>query len=120
MRHFLLATCLIAVTSAHTSGAEILHYIDKYQGVAVVNSQVACLEKYQPLIEYFTSLSYLKPNHRINSDFMRALIVAESACDPQARSKQDARGLTQILFSTGKEAATILAAANYPYSLCEQ
>lgn len=115
MRLFFIILFLIVAVSADAYGAENSHFIDKYQGFAVVQSQVACLEKYHPLIEYFTSLSYLKPNHRVHPDFMRALIVAESACDPQARSPKDARGLTQILYSTGKEAAKTLAATGYPF-----
>ncbi len=41
----------------------------------------------------------------IHPDFTRALILAESNGDPLALSSKKARGLTQIIYTTGKEAA---------------
>lgn len=60
------------------------------------------LGDYGELIEYFCDFAFFKPRHKVNPDFIRALILAESAGDPKAISHKDARGLGQILPETGR------------------
>ncbi len=57
------------------------------------------------LINYFCSFSFFKPRHRVSPDFIKALSLAESRCDPPAVSSKNALGLGQIIHSTGKEVA---------------
>ena len=66
------------------------------------------------LIRYYSDFPF-GSSHKIAPDFIRALILAESNGDPRARSKKNARGLTQILFTTGKAAARELAKADQGY-----
>lgn len=95
--------------------ADLDWYVKKYRHVQVSRSLHRELAAYERLIEYFSGLSYFKPRHRVDADFLRALMIAESAVDPEARSDKDARGLTQILYPTGLQAARELAQTRYPF-----
>ncbi len=89
--------------------ASLAHYVNKYKMIKVSRDQEKRLARYNYLINYFCTFSYFQPHHKVNPDFIRALILAESNGDPAARSNKDARGLTQITYATGKQAATALA-----------
>ncbi len=65
---------------------------------------MARLQRYDHLIDYFTSFSYFEPNHKVSADFIRALILAESSVNPNAVSSKNAFGLSQIILSTGRQA----------------
>lgn len=78
------------------------------------------LAHYKHLIDYFSSLQYIQPRHYVNSDFLAALIIAESAVENSAHSNKDARGLTQILYPTGKQAAQELAETGYHFRYVNQ
>jgi len=92
-----------------SNGKNIKHYLNKYKLVTVTLKQKERLSRYNYLISYFSSFAYVKPRHKINPDFIRALILAESGAYPTAISKKDARGLTQIMYETGRKAAMELA-----------
>jgi soluble lytic murein transglycosylase-like protein len=51
----------------------------------------------------------------VNPDFIRALILAESNCKSRALSCKNARGLTQIIYTTGKQAARELVRKDFDY-----
>lgn len=88
-----------------TPGRADLHtYVKKYQSTAVSETALLKLQQYDHLIDYFTGFNYFLPNHRVSSDFIRALILAESGADPRAVSPKNALGLGQILLATGREA----------------
>ena len=85
-------------------------YVRKYRKPEPSQDQVRKLSRYNHLIDYFSAFSFFKPGHKVNPDFIRSLILAESNADPKAQSCKGARGLTQILYPTGKQAAKELAA----------
>jgi soluble lytic murein transglycosylase-like protein len=76
---------------------------------------IARLKQYEPYIQYFTSLTYGPEATSVSPDYLRALILTESAADPWAVSHKGARGLTQIMPSTGRIAAAEIAASGIDY-----
>ena len=99
----------IIAVSVGPATASLAHYVNKYKMIKVSRDQEKKLARYSYLINYFCKFSYFQPHHKVNPDFIRALILAESNGDPAARSNKNARGLTQITYATGKQAATALA-----------
>ena len=87
------------------AAASLTSYVKKYRAIRVSPEQEKRLARYRCLIEYFAAFSYILPHHKVNPDFIRALILAESNGDAMARSNRDARGLTQIIYATGRQAA---------------
>jgi len=67
--------------------------------------QLRRLSTYNHLIHYFSGFSFFKPKHKVSPDFIKALILAESGCNPRAVSPKNALGLGQIILTTGKKAA---------------
>ena len=96
---------ILLVFSASNAYAGIEEYLEKYYGVRVSQEQRDRLSQYNELIEYFCALPYLANGIEIHPDFIRALIIAESNGDPFAVSPKEAIGLTQIIYTTGKDAA---------------
>lgn len=90
-------------------------YLKKYQHTSIPSSSLEKISQYNHLIEYYSSISYFRPDYKVSPDFIRALILAESACDPRAVSEKNALGLAQILPSTGKEAALELSRKNVSF-----
>jgi soluble lytic murein transglycosylase-like protein len=88
---------------------DLSYYVQKYRQVEISRGQLNKLLQYNHLIEHFSSVAFFKPRHKVNPDFIRALILAESSVDPQALSYKNARGLSQILYETGKAAAKEIA-----------
>ncbi len=95
--------------SVGPANASLDHYVNKYKAIKVSSEQAKRLSRYRYLIKYFCAFSYFQPHHKVNPDFIRALILAESNGNPGARSNKDARGLTQITYTTGRQAARALA-----------
>jgi soluble lytic murein transglycosylase-like protein len=112
---------ILFVLSGTTQAAPDLDsFIKKYQHVKISPSIYQQLSRHEKLIEHFSSLHYLKPGSRVDADFIRALIVAESSANTRAQSTKDARGLTQIIYSTGLQAARELAKTRYPFHYVSQ
>jgi len=63
--------------------------------------QIERLQRLEPYVRYFTSLSYGRNDARVPASYIRALILTESGGLEEARSGVGARGLTQIMPSTG-------------------
>lgn len=99
----LAALFLIGAVQAHCT--DLASYIRKYERLEVSEQQMAALADHNHLIDYFASLPYIQPRHRVNADFIRALILAESNANPLAVSPKQALGLGQILYPTGRKAA---------------
>lgn len=105
---FFFTTCM----SVGPASAALKQYVTKYRQIQVTRKQQQRLDRYEKLIQYFSSFSFFRPRHKVNPDFIRALILAESDGNPRARSSKNAKGLTQIIYSTGKQAARELAQKN--------
>jgi soluble lytic murein transglycosylase-like protein len=73
------------------------------------------LQEYDTYIRYFSGLAYTRAGVSVNAHFVRALIAAESAARPHARSSDGALGLLQIRPSTGRRAARELYATGYDF-----
>lgn len=73
------------------------------------------LRDYEPYIEYFSGLSYTRSGVNLSTNFVRALIAAESAARPRAVSSKGATGLLQIQLATGRRAARKLYASGYKF-----
>lgn len=108
----LLLALVLAWAPPVTARASLSTYVRKYRTLEASRQQMQRLNRYDHLIEYFSSFSFFQPRHKVNPDFIRALILAESNGDPMARSSKDARGLTQIIYPTGRQAARELLQKN--------
>ena len=86
-------------------GSSVKIYVKKYLGVELSTHQRRTIVKQDYLIKYFSSLSYTRPGYRVNPDFIRALMLAESGGDQFAVSGKNALGLCQLLPTTAAEAA---------------
>ncbi|MFP7755535.1 hypothetical protein ACLG6S_12975 [Thermodesulfobacteriota bacterium B35] len=62
--------------------ASLRTYVKKYSSIEVSVQQIRRLRRYDHLIEYFSSFSFFQPRHKVNPDFIRALILAESDGNP--------------------------------------
>jgi len=102
-----LVVALAAITTAHHSRAStaLYPYIYKHRATTITPQAMQRLRQYDPLVRYFTSLSYFRPRHKVSADFVRALILAESSAQRNAVSPVGALGLTQIMPATGRQAA---------------
>ncbi len=78
------------------------------------------LQKYEEYVQYFSGLAYSRTGVNVNADFVRALMAAESAARPHARSSDGAIGLLQILPSTGRLAARELYATGYDFRFVDR
>lgn len=108
---FITVSCCNTVATA----GSLKKYVTKYKELQVSQAQHTRLARYDHLIKYFSSFSFFLPRHKVNPDFIRALILAESDARPRAKSNKKARGLTQITMGTGKEAAEDLVKKNIPF-----
>ncbi len=97
------------------AAASLQQYMQKHRGIEVSREQRQRLAEYDELINYFCSFAFFVPGHKVNPDFIRALILAESNGRPDARSVKNARGLTQIIYSTGMQAARALQEKNIEF-----
>jgi soluble lytic murein transglycosylase-like protein len=106
--HILLTVVFILTcgTQVHSS---LYSSLRKYKNEQVSHAAIQRLAQYDHLIRYFSGFSYFIPKHKVSPDFIRALILAESGADHLAVSNKNALGLSQILATTGMEAAKELA-----------
>ena len=112
---FIILALLVIPSPGVAASGQLSSYIQKYRQVTLHDSVHQRLSDYDEMIEYFTSLHYFVPRHRVNADFLRALIIAESSVDQRATSPKDARGLTQIIYETGQRAARELIGRQFPF-----
>ncbi|PID72482.1 MAG: lytic murein transglycosylase [Desulfobulbus propionicus] len=114
-RRELLNGCMLVLLLLFVPGwaeASLSRYVQKHRNIQVTHQQSQKIARYDYLIQYYSSIAYFRAGHKVNADFIRALMLAESNGDPKAISPKDARGLCQITFPTGKQAATELAQKN--------
>ena len=106
----ILISFFLVTTIAVPAQGSLNQYVSNSRRIEPSQDQVRKLTRYNHLIDYFSAFSFFRPRHKVNPDFIRSLILAESNANPRARSCKGARGLTQILYPTGKQAAKELAA----------
>lgn len=110
------ALVFLAFSFGQASGAPSLnHYVKKYQHIKATPEQQRRIARYDNLIKYFSSFAYFKPGHKVNTSFLKALMLAESNGDHKARSSKDARGLCQIIYPTALLAAKELTSNKYTF-----
>jgi soluble lytic murein transglycosylase-like protein len=97
---------LLLPTSGHS---QLASAITKYKDVRLSSERLNKIARYNGLIEYFSGFTFFQPRHKVSPDFIRALILAESDANPGAISSKNARGLGQIIPSTGIEAGIALS-----------
>lgn len=78
------------------------------------------LKAIEPYVEYFSSVGYGPKATTVDPDYIKALILAESAVRPLARSPKGARGLTQILPLVGRKLAMGIAASGIDYEYIDE
>lgn len=105
----ILQALIICVSPCMGRECSLENSINKYRNIKISDSQRRRLSEIDYLIQYYCDFAFSRGAHKINPDFMRALILAESNADPSATSNKNARGLTQIMYTTGKQAALDLA-----------
>lgn len=95
-------------------------HLERFAGAVPSASTQARLAAYEPLIQYFTGLSYTRPGITVNASFVRALISAESAGQATAVSHKGAIGLMQIMPATGRPAARALYDTGYDFRFVDE
>ncbi len=95
--------------------SQLRHSLIKYKDTGVSYKTLGRLSPYNNLINYYSQFTFFKKKHKVNPDFIRALIIAESNINPRAVSSKGAMGLGQIIYTTGKQAAKELAKYNYRF-----
>lgn len=106
MKALFYTICLtMLLGQAPSSHADLSKYVDKYTTITVTSDQLRDLSHFSHLITYFSGISFFQPRYKVSPDFIKALILAESNCNQYAVSSDNALGLGQILYSTGREAA---------------
>jgi soluble lytic murein transglycosylase-like protein len=111
-----LVLCLVFIFSLPEPGlCDLQLHLKKYRYTSIPSSSLEKISYYDHLIYYYSNISFFHPDHKVSPDFIRALILAESACNPNAVSEKKAFGLAQILLSTGREAALELFRTNVPF-----
>lgn len=103
---FIICTLLLIPISGRS---ELASSINKYKDVNLSAERLNKIGRYHGLIEYFAGFTFFQPRHKVSPDFIRALILAESDANPIAISSKNARGLGQIIPSTGIEAGRELS-----------
>ena len=105
----ILLTIVFILSSGMQVHSSLYNSVQKYKNKRVSRQAIDKLAQYDHLIRYFSGFSYFIPKHKVSPDFIRALILAESGADHLAVSDKNALGLSQILATTGMEAARELA-----------
>lgn len=107
---------LVLLSGIETSEAlQLESSINKYKDSKVSDQALRRLSPYNKLIDYYSQFTFFRRNHKVSPDFIRALIIAESNVNPRAVSHRGARGLGQIMYSTGKQAAKELSRSKYRF-----
>jgi soluble lytic murein transglycosylase-like protein len=83
-------------------------------------AQLRRLADYERYIGYFSSLPYGPSQSRVSPEYIRALILTESAAYRLALSNKGARGLTQIMPETGRLAVYGILASGIDYDYVDE
>ena len=118
----ILLCCSIALSAFSTAGAAIYAFTDAQGTVHYSNvpsdpryrlviasppSEGSGSATMQTLLQrsepYVRMIEYAARANRLDPALVRAVIVAESACDPKATSRRGARGLMQLMPGTARQ-----------------
>ena len=91
--------------SYNTTSGMLEDYLDALSHETPPQSTIDRVEQYEEKIQYFSQLTFTRRGYTVDANFLRALISAESAGNPDAISHKNAIGLTQITIETGRVAA---------------
>ena len=112
----LLQLSIATLCFTHNSfGTPLKHALDKYKNTEVSSQAFKRLSPYNKLIDYYSQFTFFRKHHKVSPDFIRALILAESSVNPLAVSVKGARGLGQIMYPTGKQAAKELSQLKFKF-----
>lgn len=120
---FLTIICSQFVSAQSRSGKKLNllnDYLKRHSHEVPPKSTLERLNDFEEYIRYFTSLSFSRPGYKVNGNFLRALISAESAANPYAVSDKNAIGLTQITWETGRIAARELYNTKYDFKFVDE
>ena len=78
------------------------------------------LREYDSYVQYFSGLAYTRSGVNLNTNFVRALIAAESGARPAVVSSAGAIGLLQIRPETGRRAARALYDTGYDFRFVDR
>lgn len=130
LRNVFFLSVLITILSFSDSRAQAVYtsntsvilqdYLKRHSHEVPPKSTIERVKKYDELIQYFCSLNFSRPGIRVNPNFMRALMSAESAGDKFALSHKNAYGLTQITPAMGKIAARKLYEMKYNFKYVDE
>jgi len=116
-RLLVVAVVVVAALSAVFSP---VHAVGSSAFTAPSRSQLSRLYHLEPYIRYFSALTYGHEDAVVSEDYIRALILSESAGDKWAHSVKGARGLTQIMPSTGRAAAAHLVSTGFDFRYVDE
>ncbi len=122
---YLFVTLFIFSTSAveaqpraneyRTQSVMLQDYVKRHAHEVPPRMTLERLKEFDEMIRYFSTLSFTRPGVTVSANFLRSLISAESAADPNAVSHKNAIGLTQITYETGRTAARSLYNMNHEF-----
>ena len=107
--------CLIVFAGSSANCIQLQRSLEKYKGTEVSGNAIKRLAPFDKSIGYYSQFTFFKPRHKVSPDFIRALILAESAAKPKAVSNKGAMGLGQIIYTTGKQAALELSKSRFHF-----
>lgn len=110
-----LISCLFFLVPTLADSSQLKQSLAKYKGTQVSKGALQRLKPFNRYINYYAQFTFFRARHKVNPDFIRALILAESDADPRAISSKEAMGLGQIIYSTGKQAALELSRSRFRF-----
>jgi soluble lytic murein transglycosylase-like protein len=111
---------LVVLAIGHIAMADASYAYGNSKHRAPSQSQLDRLKSYEHLIHYFSSLDFGPDSAPMSPNYLRALILGESSGVRHATSHKGARGLTQIMPQTGREAVGELLALNRDFYLVDR
>ncbi len=118
VRHLFLNTLFLSCVlfaASESEATQLQNSLEKYKNTTISDHSLKRLSPYNHFIDYYSQFTFFRPRHKVNPDFIRALILAESNATPRAVSSKGALGLGQIIFTTGKQAAKELSRSPYTF-----
>lgn len=109
MKNLLFILLVLSSAFPHGVKADLISSVRQYDNVRLSPAMLKKVDKYNHLVQYYSSFSYFRPNYKVSPYFIHALILAESAGNPRAVSNKKALGLGQIILTTGQAAGKELA-----------
>lgn len=93
------------VSDYTTSSKMLQDYLEALSDEVPPQSAINRIEGFDEKIRYFSQLTFTRRGVGVDANFLRALVAAESAGNPNAISHKNAIGLSQITIETGRVAA---------------